>query len=125
VEFFSYFILIYFELIESLLKYIMSLNQPGAVLIFLPGWNLIVSLLKYLRETSFGGSQYILLPLHSQIPREEQYKVNFIYYFLLLLCCYFLVLSNYTLNYHHFSVLSFMFCIIILILFLYLFCYTN
>lgn len=64
-----------FELIESLLKYIVALNQPGAVLIFMPGWNLIVSLLKYLRETSFGGNQYILLPLHSQIPREEQYKV--------------------------------------------------
>lgn len=64
-----------FELIETLLKYIISLNQPGAVLIFMPGWNLISSLLKYLRETSFGSNQFILLPLHSQIPREEQYKV--------------------------------------------------
>jgi ATP-dependent RNA helicase A len=65
-----------FEVIESLLRYIVSLNQPGAVLIFMPGWNLISSLLKYLRDTSFGSGQFILLPLHSQIPREEQYKVS-------------------------------------------------
>jgi ATP-dependent RNA helicase A len=66
-----------FELIENLLKYIHSLNQPGSILIFLPGWNLIVMLLKYLRESPmFGnGQKFILLPLHSQIPREDQYKV--------------------------------------------------
>jgi ATP-dependent RNA helicase A len=66
-----------FELIESLLKYISTLGQPGAVLVFLPGWNLIHSLLRYLREHPLFGitSKYVLLPLHSQIPREEQYKV--------------------------------------------------
>ena len=66
-----------FELIESLLKYIVGLNQPGGILIFMPGWNLIVSLLKHLRESPFFGNsnKFILLPLHSQIPREEQYKV--------------------------------------------------
>lgn len=66
-----------FELIESLIKYIGFLNQPGSILIFLPGWNLICSLLKYLREHPVFGNanKYILLPLHSQIPREEQYRV--------------------------------------------------
>ena len=66
-----------FELIEALLNYIVSLNHPGAVLIFLPGWNLIQALLKHLREHPLFGSQhkFTLLPLHSQIPREEQYKV--------------------------------------------------
>ncbi len=66
-----------FELIECLLKYIHSLNQPGSVLIFLPGWNLIVMLLKYLKEHAMFGqtSKFILLPLHSQIPREDQYRV--------------------------------------------------
>lgn len=65
-----------FELIESLLKYIKHLNQPGSILVFLPGWNLICALLKHLREhPQFGCGEYILLPLHSQIPREEQYKV--------------------------------------------------
>ncbi len=64
-----------FELIESLIKYIVTLNQPGGILIFLPGWNLICSLLKYLRDNPFlGSSKFILLPLHSQIPREDQYK---------------------------------------------------
>jgi len=65
-----------FELIEGLIKYIQSLNQRGAILIFLPGWNLIYSLLKYLREHPiFGSNKYLLLPLHSQIPRDEQRRV--------------------------------------------------
>ncbi|CAF0903640.1 unnamed protein product [Brachionus calyciflorus] len=65
-----------FELIENLLKYISQLNQPGSVLIFLPGWNLISSLLKFFQQHPFFGSnQFILLPLHSQIPKEDQYKV--------------------------------------------------
>lgn len=44
-----------FELIEALLKYIETLQVPGAVLIFLPGWNLIYAMQKYLEmNTHFG-----------------------------------------------------------------------
>uniref|UniRef100_A0A8C2GLE7 RNA helicase n=1 Tax=Cyprinus carpio TaxID=7962 RepID=A0A8C2GLE7_CYPCA len=65
-----------FELIEALLKYIETLEVPGAVLVFLPGWNLIYSMQKYLEmNPHFGGHQYRILPLHSQIPREEQRRV--------------------------------------------------
>ncbi|XP_043942704.1 ATP-dependent RNA helicase A [Protopterus annectens] len=65
-----------FELIEALLKYIESLGVPGAVLIFLPGWNLIYSVQKHLESNPhFGGMSYRILPLHSQIPREEQRRV--------------------------------------------------
>ncbi|KAM4640544.1 ATP-dependent RNA helicase A isoform 2-T3 [Discoglossus pictus] len=65
-----------FELIEALLKYIETLSVPGAVLIFLPGWNLIYSMQKHLESNPhFGGRSYRILPLHSQIPREEQRKV--------------------------------------------------
>ncbi|NWS81845.1 DHX9 helicase, partial [Toxostoma redivivum] len=65
-----------FELIEALLIYIRTLNVPGAVLVFLPGWNLIYTMQKHL-ETSprFGSHQYRILPLHSQIPLEEQRRV--------------------------------------------------
>ncbi|XP_030061320.1 ATP-dependent RNA helicase A isoform X2 [Microcaecilia unicolor] len=64
------------ELIDALLKYIESLNVPGAVLIFLPGWNLIYTMQKYLEmNPHFGSHRYRILPLHSQIPREEQRKV--------------------------------------------------
>lgn len=65
-----------FELIETLLCYIKSLNKEGAVLVFLPGWNLIFALMKYLQNNpSFGNSEYTILPLHSQLPREDQRKV--------------------------------------------------
>lgn len=65
-----------FELLESLLLYIKSQNVPGAVLVFLPGWNLIFAMLRHLQQHPiFGGSQYSILPLHSQIPREDQRKI--------------------------------------------------
>ncbi|XP_047376995.1 ATP-dependent RNA helicase A isoform X3 [Sciurus carolinensis] len=65
-----------FELIEALLKYIETLNVPGAVLVFLPGWNLIYTMQKHLEmNPHFGTHRYQILPLHSQIPREEQRKV--------------------------------------------------
>ncbi|XP_072504538.1 ATP-dependent RNA helicase A isoform X1 [Notamacropus eugenii] len=65
-----------FELIEALLKYIETLNVPGAVLVFLPGWNLIYTMQKHLEMNAhFGSHRYRILPLHSQIPREEQRKV--------------------------------------------------
>ena len=65
-----------FELIEALIKYIKSLKIDGAILIFLPGWNLIFALHKHLEmHPEFGGRNYRLLPLHSQIPREDQRRV--------------------------------------------------
>ncbi|NXV72809.1 DHX9 helicase, partial [Atlantisia rogersi] len=65
-----------FELIEALLIYIKTLNVPGAVLVFLPGWNLIYTMQKHLEmNPRFGGHQYRILPLHSQIPLEEQRRV--------------------------------------------------
>lgn len=62
-----------FELIEALLMYIKKQEIPGAVLIFLPGWNLIFALMKHLQQHPvFGGSSYLIIPLHSQLPREDQ-----------------------------------------------------
>ncbi|XP_072367340.1 ATP-dependent RNA helicase A isoform X1 [Scyliorhinus torazame] len=65
-----------FELIEALLKYIETLDVDGAVLVFLPGWNLIFAMQRHLETNSyFGSHRYRILPLHSQIPREEQRRV--------------------------------------------------
>lgn len=62
-----------FELIEALLNYIKSMSIPGAVLVFLPGWNIIFALMKWLQQHNiFGGPQYRIIPLHSQLPREDQ-----------------------------------------------------
>ncbi|XP_047197965.1 LOW QUALITY PROTEIN: ATP-dependent RNA helicase A [Hippoglossus stenolepis] len=65
-----------FELVEALLKYIETLQVSGAVLVFLPGWNLIYSMQRHLESNPhFGSNRYRILPLHSQIPREEQRRV--------------------------------------------------
>lgn len=44
-----------FELVEALLKYIESLQVAGAVLIFLPGWNLIYSMQRHLETSPHFG----------------------------------------------------------------------
>ncbi|KOB78141.1 MLE protein, partial [Operophtera brumata] len=52
-------------------------DDDEAVLIFLPGWNLIFTLLRHLSQSRVFGDQsrFLILPLHSQIPREDQKKV--------------------------------------------------
>lgn len=39
-----------FEVIEAILKHVKALDVPGAVLIFLPGWNVIFALMKHLQQ---------------------------------------------------------------------------
>lgn len=45
-----------FELVEALLKYIETLQVAGAVLIFLPGWNLIYSMQRHLENNPHFGT---------------------------------------------------------------------
>ena len=62
-----------FDLLDALLQYINSLNVPGAVLVFLPGWSQIFACLKHLQgHPIFGSPAYRIIPLHSQLPREDQ-----------------------------------------------------
>jgi len=65
-----------FELIEKILDYVKGLEISGAVLVFLPGWNLIFALPRHLQQHPvYGGANYCILPLHSQLPREDQRRV--------------------------------------------------
>ncbi|XP_025017864.1 dosage compensation regulator-like isoform X2 [Tetranychus urticae] len=67
---------IHFELIEALLAHIASMKVHGSVLIFLPGWGQIFALVKHLESIKFFNSQrFRILPLHSQIPRDQQRRV--------------------------------------------------
>nr|VZI51167.1 unnamed protein product [Spirometra erinaceieuropaei] len=62
-----------FTLIAGLLDHICAMNIEGAVLIFLPGWNVISTLKKFLQtHPRYSRSEYLILPLHSQVPREDQ-----------------------------------------------------
>jgi ATP-dependent RNA helicase A len=65
-----------FELVDALLGYIQSLGVPGAVLVFLPGWSQIMGLLSHLgRHPVYGSGSHRVIPLHSQLPREDQRAV--------------------------------------------------
>lgn len=46
-----------FELVEALLRYIETLQVAGAVLIFLPGWNLIYSMQRHLETNPHFGNR--------------------------------------------------------------------
>ena len=65
-----------FDIIPALLDYIKNLNVPGAVLVFLPGWSQIFALLRQLQQHPvYGGQGFRIIPLHSQLPREDQRAV--------------------------------------------------
>ena len=50
---------LFFPSIEAILKYIKTTGVQGAVLVFLPGWNLIFALMKWLQQHQvFGGREY-------------------------------------------------------------------
>lgn len=49
-----------FELVEALLRYIETLQVAGAVLVFLPGWNLICSMQRHLETNPHFGRLHLL-----------------------------------------------------------------
>lgn len=51
-----------FELVEALLKYIETLQVAGAVLVFLPGWNLIYSMQRHLETNPHFGTSVDYAP---------------------------------------------------------------
>lgn len=56
---------------------IVNNGEEGAVLIFLPGWNIIQLLLSFLKSHPVfsNESQFVILPLHSQLTGQEQRRV--------------------------------------------------
>ena len=45
---------------QALIKYIKTLQIPGAILVFLPGWNLIFALHKHLEMHSEFGKKIFM-----------------------------------------------------------------
>jgi len=44
-----------FELLCALIQYIVGLDTPGAILVFLDGWNIIFKIMKYLQQHPVFG----------------------------------------------------------------------
>ncbi|KAF4661144.1 ATP-dependent RNA helicase A [Perkinsus chesapeaki] len=65
------------HLIVSILRWTAQTHgaQGGAVVVFLPGWPSIQSLLWVLRQETDITAVFDLMPLHSQVPPEDQQRV--------------------------------------------------
>ncbi|KAI1716587.1 double-stranded RNA binding motif domain-containing protein [Ditylenchus destructor] len=65
------------DLIDAILMDIDQNGREGAILIFLPGWNIISTLLyQYETHPVFGNkTRFVILPLHSQLTGREQHRV--------------------------------------------------
>lgn len=65
------------ELGLELIKVICREHEPGAILVFLPGWDTISKLHDMLRaDPVFRSSQYLIIPLHSLMPTSFQQSVR-------------------------------------------------
>ncbi|CDW53630.1 dosage compensation regulator [Trichuris trichiura] len=74
-----------FELIQAIIVQQIAQGVKGSILVFLPGWNIIITLQRFLETrladgsltyaSYLGGIKCVLLPLHSQLPKENQFQV--------------------------------------------------
>ncbi|KFD48115.1 hypothetical protein M514_10996 [Trichuris suis] len=65
-----------FELIRAIIVHQVVQGVKGSILVFLPGWNVIITLQRFLEtRLADAGIKCVLLPLHSQLPKENQFQV--------------------------------------------------
>jgi len=66
-----------YSLVEKILEWVMGQQEnpemAGSVLIFLPGWEVISHMMRHLKRVF--SAQCVFLPLHSQVPKDEQRRV--------------------------------------------------
>ena len=66
-----------FQLLLELIKEIYHNRGPGAILVFLPGWDTISKLHDMLRsDPVFRSSKFLIIPLHSLMPTSFQQSVR-------------------------------------------------
>ena len=66
------------DLMLELIKVICRTHGPGAILVFLPGWDTISKLHDMLRaDPVFRSSSYLIIPLHSLMPTSLQQSVGY------------------------------------------------
>ena len=65
------------ELIVELIKVIYRSEEPGAILVFMPGWDTISKLHDMLKADPVFRSRHLIIPLHSLMPTSYQQSVIF------------------------------------------------
>lgn len=64
------------ELIVALIRHIVTRDEEGAILVFLPGWDNISSLHDLLTaQQMFRSDRFVIIPLHSLMPTVNQTQV--------------------------------------------------
>lgn len=64
------------ELIVALIRHIVTRDEEGAILVFLPGWDNISSLHDLLMaQQMFRSDRFVIIPLHSLMPTVNQTQV--------------------------------------------------
>lgn len=77
------------ELILELVKVICRGQDPGAILVFLPGWDTISKLHDMLKaDPVFRSRNYLIIPLHSLMPTSFQQSVSHTF------CMYIVIYSS-------------------------------
>ncbi|XP_011641482.1 putative ATP-dependent RNA helicase DHX30, partial [Pogonomyrmex barbatus] len=64
-----------YEKIVQLIKWISAQKPPGAILCFLPGWNEIMNVQSMLEDTSLYSNRYLIVPMHSKVSHYDQRKI--------------------------------------------------
>ena len=66
------------EVMLELVKTICRDQEPGAILVFLPGWDTISKLHDMLKaDPVFRSRNYLIIPLHSLMPTSFQQSVSY------------------------------------------------
>lgn len=63
--------------VEATIEYICRYEGPGAILVFLTGWDEISKLLDSVKTNNFIGdpTKYLVLPLHGSMPTINQREI--------------------------------------------------
>lgn len=68
-------LLVDYDKVVKIIKWISQNKPPGAILCFLPGWNEITKVQSMLEDLPLETEKQLILPIHSKVSHGEQRKI--------------------------------------------------